>query len=128
MREQFVGAFNIGFEHVRLVIREGLGGEFLTAPVPTIWIGIQSKDWSLVWESLLHEAIEFVAFRAGVRYNPDNSLSSDHGAYMFIFNHGTFSDICAKVALFTIPALPLLRTAWETYHAPRKAKKCRRHT
>jgi hypothetical protein len=123
MREQVVGTFNIGYEGVRLVIREGIGGEFTTNPVPTIWIGIQSSDWSLVWEALLHETTEFVAFRLGARYVPDNSMSSDHGAYFFAYNHSTFSDICAKVALFTIPVLPLLRTAWEAYHNPRKTRR-----
>lgn len=123
MRDQLIGVYDIGSENVRLVVREGIGGEFGIYPSPTIWIGIQPKNWSLVWESLLHETTEFVAFRMHARYSPDNCMTSDHGAYFFAFNHSTFSDICAKVAIFTVPALPMLRTAWEAYHGPCRPKK-----
>lgn len=123
MRDQLIGIYDIGHEPVRLVVREGLGGEFGIYPSPTIWIGIQSPSWSLVWESLLHEAMEFVAFRKHVRYTPDTSMTSDHGAYLFSFNHSEFADIIAKVALFTIPSLPMLKVAHEAYHNPRRAKK-----
>lgn len=120
MREQCLGNFDIGFEPVRLVVREGTGGDFGLNPGPTIYIGINTPKWGLVHESLLHEAAEFVAFRLGVRFTPDLSLSSSHENYFFAFDHKTFSDICAKVTLFTIPSLPLLRTAWETVNSPRK--------
>ena len=123
MKDQLLGCFDMGHEHVRLMVREGMGGEFGILPSPTIWVGIQSPNWSLVWETLLHEAFEFVAFRSHVRYNPDSSISSDHGAYFFAFSHSTFSDMTAKVAIFTTPALPMLRTAWEAYHSPRKKKR-----
>jgi hypothetical protein len=126
MREQLVGAFNLGYENVRLVVREGVGGEFVTGPVPTISIGIQAADWSLVYESLYHECHEFAAFRTGSRYTPDNSMSSDHGYYFFAYSHTTFSDICGRVTAFMIPALPVLRQAWQAYHSPRKSTKKRR--
>lgn len=123
MRDQLIGTYDIGHERVRLIIREGLGGEFGIYPSPTIWVGIQSPNWILVWESLLHETAEFVAFRMHVRYNPDTCMTSDHGAYFFAFNHSQFADIMAKVALFTVPALPMLKVAHETYHSPRRKKR-----
>lgn len=126
MKEQLIGTFNMGFEPVRLIVREGMGGEFATTPAPTIWVGIQSKDWNIVHEALLHETLEFVAFRANARYNPDNNVSSSHESYVFMFPHSVFSDICAKTTLFTVPAVPLLRTAWEAYHSPRRSKKTAR--
>lgn len=126
MRDQHIGTYDIGSENVRLIVTGGCGGEFGMYPSPTIWVGIHPSNWNLVWETLLHETAEFAALRLYARYSLDNHMASDHGSYFFAFSHSTFSDICAKVAIFTVPALPMLRTAWEAYHGPRRPKKVAR--
>ena len=122
MKHVLIGSFDLGCEEVGLIVREGVGGEFVTNPRPAISIGIETHDFGLVMEALLHEAFEFVAFRLQVRYSPDGSYSSDHGFYLFSFPHSTFSDIVAKVARFSVPAMPALKASWEAYHNPRKKR------
>lgn len=123
MKQLLIGTFDLGCEEVGLVVRDGVGGEFTTSPRSTIFIGIQTHDYGLVMEALLHEAFEFVAFRLQARYSPDGSYSSDHGFYLFSFTHMTFSDIMAKVARFSVAAIPALKPSWETYHSPRKKRR-----
>jgi hypothetical protein len=117
MKPKRIGSFDMGSENVCLTVTDGIGGEFATNPMPEIWIGIRS-EWVVVMDTLLHEVIEFAAFRARARFSPDHITLSDHTAYSFFFDHTKFSDICARAALFITPALPVLQEAWHTYHNP----------
>lgn len=120
MKDWRVGTFDIGCENVDIMVRADLGGEFVTNPKSIMWIGIGTRDWSFVLQTLLHEAMEFVAFRTQSRFTMDGNHSIDHASYVFMFDHCKFADMCARVASFIVAATPVLREAWDAYHNPRK--------
>ena len=70
-------------------------------------MGIQTHDWSFVVQSLLHEAIEFVAFRLQARLNIDGEVYSRIILPLCSFDHPKFSEICARSSEFIVPALSL---------------------
>lgn len=119
MRQKIVGVFSFGFEDCQLVLREGTGGEFYNCPgkgeIPRIKIGADVKEWKDIVSVLLHEATEFSMNRLRCRYNRDYDMGFDHAGYMFILDHPTFSDCCARVGEFISLSLPTLAREWEKF-------------
>jgi len=119
MKKQIIGIYEIGYERVQVVFRAGLGGEFYLCPrdgkIPRIVIGADQDRWSEVVTVLLHEAMEMIILRVGGRYKPTNRIMSDHGCYLFCFDHDQFSDACARVGEFMASALPEVGTAWKKW-------------
>ena len=116
MKSQVVGEYEIGYECVRLVLRDGEGAEFELLPggggISAITIGCDDANWSHMVARLLHESFEFVSSRLGCRYYPSGDIANNSAAYVFMLNHQQFADCCAKVADFASIALPDFQKAW----------------
>lgn len=126
MKQKIVGVFEIGWEQVQLVLREGTGGEFYTVPepgsIPRIKVGAQDRasEWGLCLAVLLHEVLEFSMFRAGGRFSPDDRVNpKSHADYLFVMDHEKFQAICAKSAEFLVKAVPALSAAFNEWHKPK---------
>ena len=117
--EIFIDEFDIGHENVELFVNDSAGGEFVTNPKSQIRIGIAPPDWSFVYQTILHEAMEYAAFRAQARFSPDYDLSGDCGSFMFVMDHSRFSNVCGRAAQFMVGAVPAIRAVWEVFHAPK---------
>ena len=117
MKPQVVGDYEIGYECVRLVLRDGTGAEFYRlsddVTLPTIVIGADQAAWRHVVARLLHESFELVYDRLGCRFYPSDDLANNSAAHVFMFDHQRFADCCAKVADFLAAALPDLQKAWK---------------
>lgn len=124
MKQLIVGTYYAGHEQAELVLREGDGGECYISPengkVARIKIGAEQSAWWKIVAVLLHETMELVQIRKGGRYQPCGSTSGDHSAYLFVFDHTAFSDVCAKTADYMAAALPDLFRAWNAW---RKAER-----
>jgi len=118
MKPRVVGDYEIGYECVRLVLRDGSGAEFYRlsddVTMPTIVVGGDEADWKHMVSRLLHESFELVSDRLGCRFYPSSDLSQNSAAYIFLLDHQRFADCCAKVAEFLAAALPDLEAAWKT--------------
>ncbi len=118
-KQVIVGVYGIGFEDVEIVLRSGDGGEFWNHPgkgeIPRIKIGADYKEWSSVVSVFLHEAFEFTFNRLKCRYDSSYDLGGDASSYLFVADHVTFSDTCARVACLTANALPDLARAWKKW-------------
>ena len=90
MKPQIIGDYQIGYEYVRLVLRDGTGADFYRlsddVTIPTIAVGADEANWTRVVTRLFH--------------------------YVSILDHQQFADCCAKVADFVAVALPDLKKAW----------------
>ena len=117
MKPQIIGDYEIGYEMVQLILRDGDGAEFYrlsgNVTIPTIIVGCGHACWWQVVACLLHEAFELVADRLGCRFYPSHNLANDNSAYLFVLDHQRFADCCAKVADFMTVALPDLAVAWK---------------
>lgn len=117
MKPQVIGNYEIGYEYVQLVLRDGVGAEFYRLSeditIPTIVVGADDDKWREIVALLLHESFEFVADRLGCRYYPTNDIANNGAAHSFLLDHQQFSDCCAKVADFVAVALPDLQKAWK---------------
>lgn len=120
--ESVIGKFQIGFDNVELAVNAEHGGEFRTHPQSRITVGLGSS-WVDTVDTLLHEVMEYAIDTLCARYSKSNSFSADHSSYLFSMDHVTFSDACARTSMFIVPAIPILKTAWDAYHSPRRAKK-----
>ncbi len=116
MKSQIVGDYEIGYEYVQLILRDGVGAEFDRlsddVTIPTITLGSDEARWVHVVARLLHESFELVMDRLGCRFYPAGNLANDSSAYTFVLDHQRFADCCAKVADFVAVALPDLKKAW----------------
>lgn len=115
MDQTIVGVYELGYENIQLVLREGRGGEFYFNPdkdIPRIKIGGDYTLWQDLYTVLLHEVSEFALTRGGYRYSGSQDLSMDTGAFLFIFSHAQFADSCAKAAEFLVSCHKDLRNAW----------------
>lgn len=122
MKPQVIGDYEIGYEYVQLVLRDGCGAEFYLlsddVTIPTIVVGADDADWKQIVARLLHESFELVSDRLGCRFYPSGDLARNSAAYVFVLDHQRLADCCAKVAEFLAAALPDLQKAWK---ARRKA-------
>ena len=114
-KPQVVGDYEIGYECVRLVLRDGDGAEFYLLPddvtIPKIVVGANGV-WKGVVARLLHESFELVASRTRSRYYPSEDVAQNHAEYLFVMDHQQFADCCTRVAEFMSAALPDLSKAW----------------
>lgn len=110
---------SMGHESVNLTIRSGSGGEF-TLDTATITIGIDYDDRQGLLDVLLHETMEYVLTRKGLRYYPCVDMANDQGAYVFMLNHAQFSDCCGAAAMFLLEAEPKLTIAWQKKQKTKK--------
>ena len=121
MKPQIIGDYEIGYEYVHLVLRDGLGAEFCRisddVTIPTITIGADDADWQHIIDRLLHESFELISDRLGCRLYPSGNLARNSAAYVFVLDHQQFADCCAKVAEFLAAALPDLAKAWKARKA-----------
>lgn len=126
MKMAIVGTYEFGYERVQIVLREDDGGEFFAVPgdidCPRIKIGADQTEWCDVVRVLMHEAMEFAFFRAGVRYSPSEDLSRNHAAYMFILDHQQLATAAAGVAELVTNCLPDLKKAWKAWKKESAAK------
>lgn len=124
MRQKIVGVYELGYEQVQLVIREGTGGEFWFLPetgkVPRMKIGADA-EWKAVVAALLHESFELAMCRKGVRWLPDPNLGNDHASYLFVLTHPQFSDACAMASEYLVASLPDLAKAWRKWKKKKQA-------
>lgn len=124
MKQVIVGTYEIGYDQVEIVLRDGDGGEFYLIPekgrVPRINIGADHTDWRDVVAVLLHEAFEFALERLRCRYIRTDLVVNDHNGYLFIVDHITFSESCQRVAELISVALPDLAREWERWHKPQE--------
>lgn len=127
MRQKIIGVFSCGFEDIELVLREGNGGEFFNAPghgeIPSIKIGADVQEWKEVVSCLLHESMEFTMNRLKCRWDCSYDLGKDHSSYLFVLDHPTFSDCCARVADFLALSLPPLAREWPKFNKSAGVKK-----
>jgi len=116
MKSQVIGDYEIGYEMVRLVLRDGCGAEFYRlsddVTIPTIVVGADEADWKHIVARLLHESFELVSDRLGCRFYPTDDLAQNTSAYVFFLDHQKFADSCAKVSEFLAIALVDLEIAW----------------
>ncbi len=126
MKPQVIGDYEIGYECVHLVLRDGTGAEFYRlsddVTIPTIVIGADNADWQHIIDRLLHESFELIFDRLGCRFYPSGDLANNDAAWVFIFNHQQFADCCAKVADFLAIALPDLEKAWKARKTRKKQR------
>ncbi len=126
MKPQVIGDYEIGFECVRLILRDGDGAEFyrLSDDVtsPTIAIGADNANWRQLVTRLLHESFELISDRLGCRFYPTGDLANNSSAYMLVLDHQRFADCCAKVADFLAVAMPDLQKAWKARVRNKKQK------
>lgn len=127
MKQVIVGVYEIGWEQVQVVLREGTGGEFYSIPekgsLARIKIGADYRNWNDVVAVLLHEASELMYDRLQCRYMATNHLAGDHTGYLFMANHAQFSDVCWKVGELAANCLPDLQKAWKRWGDAAKRKK-----
>ena len=124
LKQTVVGIYEIGYEEVEVVFRDGQGGEFYVYPekghCARMKIGADQERWDELVAVLLHEAFELVADRLKCRYRAFNDISRDTGAFTFMFSHSDFSDICAKSAEFMARAMPDASAAWKKWKKEKK--------
>lgn len=117
-KQKSLGAFFMGRKEVELFITDGADGSFYTSPergkLPRIKVGMQA-EWRHVVMVLIHEAAEATMDDMYLRFAPSHAMSQDHADYLFSFNHPQFSEICARVADFLTPVLPLVAAEWKRW-------------
>jgi hypothetical protein len=125
MKDVIVGTFELNDEPVLLVLRAGVGGNYLSRSddrKPVLFqVGGDQTYWRDVVGSLLHEAKEFVDMRMGCRFEPSPNYAYDNGSYLFVETHTQHSEVCWRVGAFLAQCLPDLERAWKQWQ--RQAKK-----
>lgn len=109
-----IGRYDLGGETVELALRDGRGGNWDTRTpekkLALLCIGMD--DWPGVVGILLHEAVEFVAAKMGLRYRPSFDYAEDNGSSQFVMTHTQFSEVMMRVGVFLAVCLPDLAAAW----------------
>jgi len=119
LKEKLVGTYCAGYENITLFIRDGSGGDFNVLPDSKIRIGGDEEEWQRVVECVIHEIFELLLLRLNCRYNSSN-LGRSNGAYLFVFNHVEFEDLCARASEFISACMFDTHKAWNSW---RKLKK-----
>jgi hypothetical protein len=106
----------LGLENVRLLGYMGTGGDFQMCPsdggAGKINIGLDYDLFSSVQAILLHEVLEFLMAKGGMRSVPDPAWNVGHDAYVFHFNHPQFTELCQNAAYYVNQVTPALEEAW----------------
>lgn len=128
-KEVLIGNFDMGWQSVTLILRDGSGGEFCCIPDDgvcariVVGAGKNESDWHACFCSLMHEAWEMAMFQADLRYSPSNRTGiASHADYLFVMTHEQFHACCAKVSEFMRPALPALEDGFKKWHKTNKRK------
>jgi hypothetical protein len=119
VKQAIVGTYEMGYERVQLVLREGKGGEFYHLPgdidCPRIKIGADHSEWWKILTALFHEAAEFAASRIGCRYSAADEIVGDMHTYLFVMTHPQFSEIHGMVADFVARCWEDLSKEWQNW-------------
>ena len=122
MKQKIVGSYPAGYESVELILREGWGGDVYfieEGGIARIKLG-GDQDWEACFTALLHEVFELVFDRLKCRFAPCNDMSRSTSVYLFVADHVTFSDVCAKSAEFVDACLPDLKKAYKLWNRKEK--------
>jgi hypothetical protein len=127
VKQVVVGTYEMGYECVQLVLREGNGGEFWMVPgdidCPRIKIGADQEHWKFLLVCLLHEAGELAAARLKCRYTQTEDVAGDVHSYFFNMTHPQFSEMQGLVAEFVANCWDDLGKAWKKWKPSKKDKK-----
>ena len=119
MKQIIVGTYEMGWERVQLVLREGTGGDFWLVPgdinYPRIKIGADQDNWKWLIICLLHEAVELAACRMKCRFKPSEEVAYDEYSYIFVMNHPQFSEIQGLTGEFVASCWDDLAKAWKKW-------------
>lgn len=121
MKQKIVGIYEVGYEQIELILREGYGGEFYLIPepkknkLPQIKVGADEKKWKDIVATLIHEIDEYVCMRLQCRYQLSNDINHSHSTYFFHMTHDIFTEKCDRIAEFLVSALPDLEKAWKKF-------------
>ena len=119
-----IGIYHLGCEEAELFLRDGTGGDVELCPGngrPTkITLGGDYENWREIVDSLIHEVMELVMIREGLRFSPDPNHCSDMSNFIFCMNHVQYTNTCARVGMFIAECLPDLATAWGRWKKGRK--------
>ena len=124
VKQVIVGIYEMGWEHVQLVLREGRGGEFYIVPgdidCPRIKVGADQDQWSDLLCALLHEAGELALARLKCRYSHTEEVAGDVHSYLFVMTHPQFSEMQGLTAEFVAHCWDDLGKAWNKWGKPKK--------
>lgn len=82
MKQKIIGGYFCGYESVKLILKEGFGGEFFfveEGKIARIKIG-GDQSWDDCFTVLIHEIFEFVSDRIKCRFAPCNDMSKSTGS------------------------------------------------
>ena len=120
MTPKIIGSFPLGHEYIDIAAHNGYDGEFQShagkGKCARISVGISHKNWHKVVDVLLHELMEYAMWRDGLRYDPDDDVAQDAGAYLFVMRHDQFSNAIAKVGMAAASSHDELKKEWERVH------------
>jgi len=116
--KKLIGKYYLGDGKVNVFFRPELGGEFRFFPddgdLGEIVIGMDYNHWYEVVAVLIHECQEFIMCQRRLRYRKDRDVE-DQAAYVFIFNHQDYTQICLDIADFLVNILPDMNTKWKKW-------------
>lgn len=119
MKQKIVGDYVLDYASIRIVLREGLGGEFYFVPetgqTPSIKIGAEYDNWGDVVKVLFHEAFEMLCAKRNHRFHPNGVSWCNHESYLFSFRHQDLSEMSEAIGLFLADALPDLAKGWKAW-------------
>ncbi len=120
MKTTHITTKQLGLENIKLEAYHGTGGNFRMCPdgggPASISIGLDYDKFSSVEAILLHEVLEFLMARMGLRLVPDPAWNVGHDAYVFHFNHPQFTELCQSSAYYIGQVTPKLEEAWNKIH------------
>lgn len=126
MREVFVGTYEMGYQRVRLILRDGTGADWRSLSedggLPWIKVGADPRKWVEIFRSLMHESLEASAFSCHCRYYQNNDVSDGNDMYLMVMDHGQFGEVSARAAEFISACQNDLSQAWKAWHKPPKKK------
>lgn len=122
-----IGTYRLGHELVDLYGDEADTGGYFNLMTDNgygrITIGLGYCCMSEVLKVLLHETMEYLMTRAGVRFHSCGKTSDDAADYKFFFDHAQFSELCARQAVFIDACLVDLQKAFEQLNADEQPEK-----
>ncbi len=125
-----VGVYRLSEHNCKLTLRPGTGAGFHMTPkdkgVATIYVGADQEKFLYLVESLYHEAMEFAAAEAGVRFENSSLFAFSGDRYHFSFSHPQFAEICSRAVNFVEDCRSDLRKAWIEWRKPKPKKRKRR--
>lgn len=116
MKPKLVGQYILGWDHVEIVFRNGMGGEFYLRPsnkhIKRISIGYEA-EWGEVVAVFLHELFELTLETMGFRYLPSNNINKSHDDYAFFLTHIQFTEVVERCSECFLSAEKNLKSEWK---------------